>query len=96
MRHKYGIVLCLVVLSFIVQTAAPDTDLTRLVIIWLQAVTLVLAVQIAGGSLADPGGRDRGDQPLGSLHRSYGSSRGRSGTPRRRLRRGCSSAWRRG
>ncbi len=47
MRHKYGIVLCLVLLSFIVQTAAPDTDLTRLIVIWLQAATLVLAIRIA-------------------------------------------------
>jgi Ion channel len=46
--HRYGIVLGLVVLSFVVQSAAPDTDLTRVVIIWLQAATLVVSVRIAG------------------------------------------------
>jgi Ion channel len=45
--HRYGIVLGLVVLSFVVQSAAPDTDLTRVVIIWLQAATLVVSVRIA-------------------------------------------------
>ena len=47
MRHSYGIVFVLVMLSFIVQASAPDGDLARLVIIWLQAVTLVFAVRIA-------------------------------------------------
>lgn len=47
MRHRYGIVFVLVVLSFVVQEAAPDTDLTRVVVIWLQAATLVAAVRIA-------------------------------------------------
>jgi hypothetical protein len=46
-RHRYGIVFVLVVLSFVVQEAAPDADLTRVVIIWLQAATLVAAVRIA-------------------------------------------------
>jgi hypothetical protein len=46
-RHRYGIVFVLVVLSFVVQEAAPDTDLTRVVVIWLQAATLVAAVRIA-------------------------------------------------
>jgi hypothetical protein len=46
-RHRYGIVLVLVVVSFVVQEAAPDTDLTRVVVIWLQAATLVAAVRIA-------------------------------------------------
>jgi Ion channel len=46
-RHSYGIVFVLVMLSFIVQASAPDGDLARLVIIWLQAVTLVFAVRIA-------------------------------------------------
>ena len=50
MRHTYGIVLVLVVLSFVVQEAAPDTDLTRVVIIWLQAATLAAAVRIAGAN----------------------------------------------
>jgi hypothetical protein len=49
-RHTYGIVLVLVVLSFVVQEAAPDTDLTRVVIIWLQAATLAAAVRIAGAN----------------------------------------------
>jgi Ion channel len=46
-RHRYGIVFVLVVLSFVVQEAAPDADLTRVLIIWLQAATLVAAVRIA-------------------------------------------------
>jgi Ion channel len=46
-RHSYGIVFVLVVLSFLVQAAVPDGDLARLVIIWLQAATLVVAVRIA-------------------------------------------------
>jgi Ion channel len=49
-RHPYGIVLVLVVLSFVVQEAAPDTDLTRVVVIWLQAATLAASVRIAGVS----------------------------------------------
>jgi hypothetical protein len=40
-------VLVLVVVSFVVQEAAPDTDITRVVVIWLQAATLVAAVRIA-------------------------------------------------
>ena len=47
MRHSYGIVFGLVVTSFVVQAAVPDGDLARLVIIWLQAATLVVAVRIA-------------------------------------------------
>ena len=47
MRHSYGIVFVLVLLSFLVQASAPDGDLARLVIIWLQAATLVFAVRIA-------------------------------------------------
>ena len=47
MRYRYGIVFLIVVLSFVVQEAAPDTDLTRVVVIWLQAATLVAAVRIA-------------------------------------------------
>jgi hypothetical protein len=50
-RHRYGIVFVLVVLSFVVQEAAPDTDLTRVVIIWLQAATVAAAVRIAGANL---------------------------------------------
>ena len=50
MTHRYGIVLVLVVASFVVQEAAPDTDLTRVVVIWLQAATLVAAVRIARAS----------------------------------------------
>ena len=50
MRYRYGIVFVLVVLSFVVQEAAPDTDLTRVVVIWLQAATLAAAVRIAGAS----------------------------------------------
>jgi Ion channel len=46
-KHSYGIVFALVVLSFLMQAAAPDGDLTRLLIIWLQAATLVFAVRIA-------------------------------------------------
>jgi Ion channel len=46
-RHRYGIVFVLVVLSFVVQEAAPDTDVTRVVVIWLQGATLVAAVRIA-------------------------------------------------
>jgi Ion channel len=45
--HSYGIVFVLVLLSFVVQAAVPDGDLARLVIIWLQAATLVFAVRIA-------------------------------------------------
>ena len=47
MKHSYGIVFGLVLLSFLVQASAPDGDLARLVIIWLQAATLVAAVRIA-------------------------------------------------
>ncbi len=47
MKHSYGIVFGLVLLSFVVQASAPDGDLARLVIIWLQAATLVAAVRIA-------------------------------------------------
>jgi Ion channel len=50
MRRGYGTVLVLVVLSFVVQEAAPDTDLTRVVVIWLQAATLAAAVRVAGAS----------------------------------------------
>jgi hypothetical protein len=46
-RHSYGIVFVLVLLSFLVQSSLPDSDLTRLVIIWLQSATLVFAVRIA-------------------------------------------------
>ena len=46
-RGSYGIVFVLVLLSFLVQASAPDGDLTRLVIIWLQGATLVFAVRIA-------------------------------------------------
>jgi Ion channel len=46
-RHSYGIVFVLVLLSFVVQAAVPDGDLARLVIIWLQAATLVAAVRIS-------------------------------------------------
>jgi hypothetical protein len=46
-KHSYGIVFGLVLLSFLVQASAPDGDLARLVIIWLQAATLVAAVRIA-------------------------------------------------
>jgi hypothetical protein len=46
-RHRYGIVFLLVLLSFIVQASLPDGDFTRLVVIWLQGATLVLAVRIA-------------------------------------------------
>jgi hypothetical protein len=46
-RHSYGVVFVLVLLSFVVQAAVPDGDLARLVIIWLQAATLVVAVRIA-------------------------------------------------
>jgi hypothetical protein len=46
-RHSYGIVFALVALSFVLQAALPDGNLTRLVIIWLQAATLVFSVRIA-------------------------------------------------
>jgi hypothetical protein len=46
-RQSYGIVFGLVLLSFLVQASVPDGDLARLVIIWLQAATLVFAVRIA-------------------------------------------------
>jgi hypothetical protein len=46
-RHSYAIVFALVALSFVLQATLPDGDLARLVIIWLQAATLVLAVRIA-------------------------------------------------
>jgi Ion channel len=46
-KHSYGIVFGLVLASFVVQATAPDGDLARLVIIWLQAATLVAAVRIA-------------------------------------------------
>jgi Ion channel len=46
-RGSYGIVFVLVLLSFVVQASAPDSDFTRLVIIWLQGATLVFAVRIA-------------------------------------------------
>ncbi len=47
MKRGYGVVLALVILSFTVQQAAPDADLTRLVVTWLQAITLVVAVHVA-------------------------------------------------
>lgn len=50
MRHGYAIVFGLVLLSFVVQASAPDDDITRLVVIWLQAATLVLAVRVARAS----------------------------------------------
>jgi Ion channel len=46
-RHSYAIVFALVALSFVLQASLPDGNLTRLVIIWLQAATLVFAVRIA-------------------------------------------------
>jgi hypothetical protein len=46
-RHSYGIVFALVALSFVLQAALPDGNLIRLVIIWLQAATLVFSVRIA-------------------------------------------------
>ena len=49
-KGRYALVLLLVVVSFVVQAAAPDTDATRLVATWLQAATLVAAVQAAGAS----------------------------------------------
>jgi hypothetical protein len=48
--NRYGVVLVLVVISFVVQIAAPDDDLTRLVIVWLQAITLVFTIRIAQAS----------------------------------------------
>jgi Ion channel len=48
--NRYGIVLVLVVASFVIQIAAPDDDLTRLVIVWLQAITLVFTIRIAQAS----------------------------------------------
>ena len=51
MKHSYGIVFGLVLASFVVQATAPDGDLARLVIIWLQAATLVAAVRIARSPL---------------------------------------------
>lgn len=47
MKRGYGIVLGLVLLSFAVQAAAPDTDVVRLLVTWIQAGTLVLAVRVA-------------------------------------------------
>ncbi len=47
MKGRYGAVLALVVLSFVVQEAVPDTDGTRLIVTWLQAGTLVAAVRAA-------------------------------------------------
>lgn len=47
MRQSYRIVFVLVVLSFLVQAATPDTDLDSLIVIWLQCATLVFAVRIA-------------------------------------------------
>lgn len=47
MKRGYGIVLGLVVLSFTVQAAAPDTDVVRLIVTWIQALTLVAAVHVA-------------------------------------------------
>ena len=49
-KGRYALVLLLVVLSFVVQEAAPDTDATRLVATWLQAATLVAAVEAASAS----------------------------------------------
>ena len=46
-QHGYGILLVLVIASFVVQVAAPDTDFSRLVVVWLGAVTLVFAVRVA-------------------------------------------------
>ncbi len=46
-QHGYGILLVLVIASFVVQVASPDTDLSRLVVVWLGAVTLVFAVRVA-------------------------------------------------
>jgi hypothetical protein len=48
--RRYGVVLVLVVVSFVVQIAAPDDDLTRLLIVWLQAITLVSTIRIAQAS----------------------------------------------
>ena len=47
MKGRYALVLLLVVLSFVVQEALPDTDLTTLLVTWLQAGTLVAAVLAA-------------------------------------------------
>lgn len=52
MTHRYGIVLVLVVVSFVIQIAAPNDDLTRLVVVWLQAMTLVSTIRIAQASRA--------------------------------------------
>ena len=49
---RYGIVLVLVVVSYVIQIAAPDDDLTRLVVVWLQAGTLVSTIRIAQASRA--------------------------------------------
>jgi Ion channel len=46
-KGRYALVLALVVLSFIVQEALPDTELTRLLVTWLQSGTLVAAVLAA-------------------------------------------------
>ncbi len=47
MKRGYSSLLGLVVVSFVVLQAAPDTDVTRLLVVWLQAATVVAAVRIA-------------------------------------------------
>ena len=47
MTNRYGIVLVLVVASVVIQIAGRDDDLTRLVIVWLQATTLIFTIRIA-------------------------------------------------
>ena len=49
-KGRYALVLLLVVVSFVVQEATPDTDASRLVATWLQAATLVAAVAAASAS----------------------------------------------
>ena len=50
--HGYGAVLALVVLLFVVQESVPDTTASRLIVVWLAATTLVVAVHVARASHA--------------------------------------------
>ena len=46
-RHELGGLLALILLSLTIQLAAPDTDLSRLLIVVLQGVTLLVALWVS-------------------------------------------------
>ncbi len=47
-RHSFGIVFALIVVTVIFQLSAPDTELTRLLRVLLQAVVTIAALRAAG------------------------------------------------